>query len=265
MPIRCAIYRVAHQSRIEQVTECLRPEQVALDAEEGKKTDLYCEITWSLKVMKQNDVVKEMLATIAELYETEANPQGPYTAKALLVAPFLAPFELAAPCALDSDIRTILAASSHPVARSVLAAQHLLNWGSNPVESNTQAEIAALISVLTLMGPDGPIIAPDLRLGLIYMKPYSYYPLHLHDADETYAIVSGQALWTAGNETKMRGVGSMVHHPSLMPHAFRTGAEGFLAVWRWSGDINTHSYAFTETLETALNPEAHPAEISAIG
>jgi mannose-6-phosphate isomerase-like protein (cupin superfamily) len=84
------------------------------------------------------------------------------------------------------------------------------------------------------------------------MRPESYYPLHLHDADETYAIIAGQALWTAGDDTRMRGAGDMIHHPSLMPHAFRTGPEGFLAIWRWSGDINTHSYAFIEDYETEL-------------
>jgi len=110
-----------------------------------------------------------------------------------------------------------------------------------------------MISVATLMGPDGPIPAPDVRLGLVYMRPDSYYPLQLHDADETYVIVTGQALWTAGEDVRMRRAGELIHHPSLMPHAFRTGPEGFLAIWRWSGDINTHSYAFIEDLGSALS------------
>ena len=54
------------------------------------------------------------------------------------------------------------------------------------------------------------------------MQPHSYYPLHLHNADETYVIVAGQALWTAGTDIQIRRVGDMIHHPSLMPHAFRT-------------------------------------------
>ena len=103
-----------------------------------------------------------------------------------------------------------------------------------------------MISVATLMGPDGPILAPDVRLGLVYMRPESYYPMHLHDADETYVIIAGQAFWIAGDDIRMRGAGDMIHHPSQMPHAFKTGPEGFLAIWRWSGDINTESYAFVE-------------------
>ncbi len=196
--------------------------------------------------MAQNSVFHDMLRAIAKVYEAEADPQGPHTAKTLLVTPSPVGFDPGVPCLFDAGIRAVLADSNHPTARSVLAAQNLLPWGSNPVEGNTEKRIAAMISVSTLMGPEGPIPAPDVRLGLVYMRPESYYPLHLHDADETYVIIAGRALWTAGDDTRMRGVGDMIHHPSLMPHAFRTGCEGFVALWRWSGDINTHSYAFID-------------------
>ncbi|AXI55444.1 Dimethlysulfonioproprionate lyase DddQ (plasmid) [Pseudoseohaeicola sp. NH-UV-7] len=202
--------------------------------------------------MVQNNIFQNMLQAIAEVYESEPDPQGPHTAKTLLVTPSPVAFDPVLPCRFHAGIRAVLADSTHPTARSVLTAQKFLSWGSNPVEGNTEESIAAMISVLTLMGPEGPIPAPDVRLGLVYMRPECYYPLHLHDADETYAIIAGQALWTAGDDTRMRGAGDMIHHPSLMPHAFRTGSEGFLAIWRWSGDINTHSYAFIEDHETEL-------------
>ncbi len=202
--------------------------------------------------MVQDNLFQAMLQTISGVYEAEADPQGPHTARTLMVTPSPVAFDMAPPCLLDAGIRSVLADSDHPTARSVLKAQNLLPWGSNPVEESTEESIAAMISVATLMGPEGPIPAPDVRLGLVYMRPDSYYPLHLHDADETYAIVAGQALWTAGDDIRMRGAGEMIHHPSLMPHAFRTGSDGFLAIWRWSGDINTHSYAFIEDLATEL-------------
>lgn len=196
--------------------------------------------------MAQYDRFHALLAQIARVYEAEVDPQGPHTANTLMVTPPPAGFDPMPPSVLDHGIRTLLASSDHPAARAALDAHDLLPWGSNPVEETTEARIAALISVATLLGPEGPIPAPDVRLGLVYMQPDSYYPLHIHDADETYVIIAGQALWTAGDDVRMRGAGNMVHHPSLMPHAFRTGPEGFLALWRWSGDINTHSYAFIE-------------------
>ena len=196
--------------------------------------------------MVQNSHFQDMLEAISRVFEAEVDPQGPHTAKTLLATPSPVTFDPVPPCFLDQGMRTVLADSNHPTARAVLKAQNLLPWGSNPVEGNTERGIAAMISVASILGPEGPIPAPDVRLGLVYMRPESYYPLHLHDADETYFIIAGQALWTAGDDIRMRGAGDMVHHPSLMPHAFRTGPEGFLAIWRWSGDINTHSYAFTE-------------------
>lgn len=196
--------------------------------------------------MVQNEIFQDMLEAISVVYEAEPDPQGPHTAKTLVVTPPPASFDPVPPSLLDEGIRTVLANSNQAAARSVLRAQNILPWGSNPVEGNTENRIAAMISVASLLGPEGPIPAPDVRLGLVYMQPESYYPLHLHDADETYAIIAGQALWTAGDDIRMREAGDMIHHPSLMPHAFRTGAEGFLAIWRWSGDINTHSYAFIE-------------------
>lgn len=202
--------------------------------------------------MIHDDVFQGMLQAVSEVYQAEADPMGPHTARTLLATPPANAFVPVGPCLMDAGIRTALAQSAHPAAAAVLRAHSLLPWGSNPVEGNTEANVAAMISVATLMGPEGPVPAPDVRLGLVYMRPDSYYPLHLHDADETYAIIAGRVLWTAGDDVQLRTEGDMIHHPSLMPHAFRTGSEGFVALWRWSGDINTHSYAFTEAPEAQL-------------
>ena len=148
------------------------------------------------------------------------------------------------PCELDADIRACLRSSRTPAAIATLAAMDFIPWGANPVASNMTQGAAAAIAVSTLMDPDGPILHPAYRLGLLYMRPGTYYPLHNHDADETYAIIAGRTFWTAGSDRRWRGPTEMIHHPSRMPHAFRTAAEGFVALWRWSGDINTQSYSF---------------------
>jgi len=148
------------------------------------------------------------------------------------------------PTEFDQRIRAILAGSTHPAAGAILAAQDLVGWGVNPVADRMTGQAASICAIATLMGPEGPVRSPCFRLGLFYQGRDSYYPLHNHDADETYVILAGSAIWTAGHDTRLRLAGDSIHHPSRMPHAFRTGGEGFLALWRWSGDINTHSYAF---------------------
>lgn len=203
--------------------------------------------------MVHSEIFHELLVALAEVYQNEPDPAGQHTAKTLLITPSPHGFDPIPATIHDIKIRNLLAQSPHQAAAKILACQDRLPWDTNPVEANTETTIASMISVMTLMGPEGPIPAPDVRMGLVYMQPDCYYPLHIHDADETYVILAGGALWTAGDDVRYRSVGSMVHHPSLMPHAFKTGAEGFIALWRWSGDINTESYAFIEDAVTEVH------------
>ncbi len=193
-----------------------------------------------------------LLSALAAIYSREDREAAARTANALLTTAAPAPFNVQQPCALDGLMRDLLSTSPLPAAQAILGAQHLLPWGTNPVADRMSQSAAAICAVTTLMGPDGPIPASDLRLGLFYQRPNSYYALHNHDADETYVILAGAAFWTAGEDRRIRLPGDMIHHPSLMPHAFRTGEEGVLALWRWSGDVNTHSYAFLDDPEALI-------------
>lgn len=194
--------------------------------------------------MPEPDVLENALAAIADVYAAEGRSEAALTAKALRDGTSLVFDSAPRPCNLDLEIRACLATSSLPVARAILAAQDHIPWGVNPVSGLMTEQAAAMVAVCTLLDPDGPIINPDFRLGLLYMRPGSYYPLHDHDADETYVLIAGSALWTAGEDRRWRHAGDAIHHPSHMPHAFRTGDAGFVALWRWSGDINNHSYRF---------------------
>lgn len=187
-----------------------------------------------------------LLGAIADVFGAEPRPAASASAAALLAASAGA---LAAPrpgCAFDPAIRALLATSPHPAAAAILGAQARIPWGTNPVADRVDAGFASLCAVATLMGPEGPIVSPDYRVGLFYQRPDCYYALHAHAADETYAILAGAALWTAGKDMRPRAAGDVVHHPSQTPHAFRTGREGLLALWRWSGDISVSSYVMLD-------------------
>jgi quercetin dioxygenase-like cupin family protein len=184
-----------------------------------------------------------LLSAIATQHRMENRAEADATAHALLTTQVPQALTSRLPCPLDDEIRAVLATSDHPLARALLAAQGRMPWGTNPVEG-TPGVSSTIFSVATLMGPEGPVPSPDFRMGFFFQRPDTYYPLHNHDADETYVILAGSAIWTAGSDTRERGPGDIIHHPSLMPHAFRTGPEGIVAMWRWSGDINTRSYAF---------------------
>jgi quercetin dioxygenase-like cupin family protein len=143
-------------------------------------------------------------------------------------------------------IALLLAKAETPAARLLAAMQDRLPWGGNPVAGRVKADAPVIDSVALLMGPEGPVVAEDMRLGLFYQPPETYYGLHNHAAVETYAILAGAMTWTDGAETRLCRAGDFVHHASLQPHAFRTGAEGCLALWRWDGDIDVASYRMLE-------------------
>jgi mannose-6-phosphate isomerase-like protein (cupin superfamily) len=190
-----------------------------------------------------------LLCAIADVYAAEPRSEAAASAAALLSAPRGMFFQPQPACEFDLGIQALLASSSHPAAAAILAAQERIPWGTNPVADRVDAGFSSICAVATFMGPEGPVACPDYRLGLFYQRPETYYALHAHDADETYVILAGSALWTAGTDVRQRGAGELIHHPSLMPHAFRTGPDGLLALWRWSGDISVSSYVMLDDPE----------------
>ena len=139
----------------------------------------------------------------------------------------------------ESELRSLLEQSALPIAQAVLNAWDYVPWGNNPVAGGPAQPIFAVAS---LLGDNAAFYTPNYRLGFYYQTRHSYYGLHSHRADETYTIIAGSAHWTAADITVWRRPGDVIHHPSLTPHAFRTGREGFLALWRWSGDVSIDSY-----------------------
>ena len=85
--------------------------------------------------------------------------------------------------------------------------------------------------------------AEGVRAGLLVQRANTYYPLHAHEAEETYVMLAGEGIWRRGAERPARRrPGDVIFHPSKIPHATRTGARPLFAAWRWSGDIGLESY-----------------------
>jgi quercetin dioxygenase-like cupin family protein len=186
-------------------------------------------------------LLPDLLHALADLTATEPRPEAQATAQALRAATGT-DFPAQKPSALSPGILHIAALSGHPVARLIHAAHQWLPWQDSPIAALQPTNLRAIKSIVTLLGPGAPIHSDTFLFGLFHQVPHTFYPLHAHNAAETYTVLSGTALWQAGDRCFPVTAGEAIHHPPNLPHAMRAGPEGFLATWRWSGDIGFESY-----------------------
>lgn len=113
-------------------------------------------------------------------------------------------------------------------------------WRRNPGYSGT--EFVDRYAYTELVGPAGRMSARDAAFGLLALAPGTVYPMHEHPAVETYVVLMGAAEWRAGAQPwTVRLPGTLVHHPSGVGHAMRTGDHPLLAAYLWSGEISTRA------------------------
>ena len=74
------------------------------------------------------------------------------------------------------------------------------------------------------------------------------YPLHAHEAEELYIIVSGEACWKIDDRMFSVIPGSIIKHKSCQDHATFTEEEALFAIWIWTGKIKGR-YWFADNSE----------------
>ncbi len=185
---------------------------------------------------------------LAALYRARIAPDpiGAEAARVLAAWPqhWIAPApQDAAPHTASRHVSSVLAAGGpasdlRAALRDVAA---LLPWHYSYPPRADGPDLAAEIAFAELIGPRGWAGSTSIRVGLTLIGPGTYYPAHAHPAVELYAVISGTAEWTACGEATLRPPGAWILHQSGTPHAMRTAAEPLLAVYSWTGDLQSPS------------------------
>jgi hypothetical protein len=139
----------------------------------------------------------------------------------------------------------IAAPDAHPLCRHFT--QLPLPWAPPRTSSDPlyRAHSAPKVHV-ELLGPGGLAHSETVRLGLYGMMPHAEYGIRTHPAEEIYVMLAGQAFWKRGPAPYApSGPGERSYHPSMMPHASKTGEHAFLSVYAWHGDISTDNYVYS--------------------
>ena len=100
-----------------------------------------------------------------------------------------------------------------------------------------------LYAAAEVVGPNGMIASRDCRFGVFVLAPGTHYPAHAHAAEELYLVLSGTAQWLTGeDEYAPIAPGGFSHHLPRQSHATRTGDAPLLALWGWTGNLDTGTY-----------------------
>jgi quercetin dioxygenase-like cupin family protein len=139
-------------------------------------------------------------------------------------------------------LTSALAGCTDAIGAALAASPEGLSWHYHYAARPGEADLADRIAFAELIGPSGPLDAPDCRVGFTLMAPETFYPLHAHPAIELYWVLSGDAQWTTPGADRMVPPGAFVLHRSNEPHAMRTFGAPLLALYAWRGAIEVPAF-----------------------
>lgn len=143
---------------------------------------------------------------------------------------------------LGQSLAAALSGPEAALAETIQALAPDLAWTYGYPFDPTRPDLGDRIAFADVLGPGGLGPAQDFSAGLTLIAPETLYPLHAHPAIELYVVIAGTARWRAGQDApRSNPPGSLILHPSGVPHATETAAEPLLALYTWRGDLASPS------------------------
>ena len=146
---------------------------------------------------------------------------------------------------LPQEIQDVLLADDAlPVCRMI--ADLRLPWAPPQTSDDPRyVEHSKPKVAVELLGPEGLVFCDSVRLGLYGMLPEFEYGIRTHPAEETFVMLAGQAYWKRGDADYVpKQAGERSYHPSMLPHANKTGKIAFMSIYIWRGDVSTERYIY---------------------
>jgi hypothetical protein len=127
-----------------------------------------------------------------------------------------------------------------PAARALTGALLLqadsLAWGQTYTAADFERSFIDNYGWLELFGTRGHFVNDDVAAGFLVLGPNLVYPDHHHVAEEIYIPLTDGTGWRKGEGGFVtRKAGEVIHHPSNINHAMRTGDDPLLAIYLWRG------------------------------
>jgi len=150
---------------------------------------------------------------------------------------------------VDGELQTACAecgqygSSSYLIAESVLAIKDKLQWHTPYEDMNDEPDVVAFTrnyAFTRLIGPGAPLFSDKVAAGLSLQGRDTYYPPHVHQAEESYWIIGGNGDWKVGIDPWFSvESGRSIYHDNGARHAMQTNYKPLLAVWLWTSHLDS--------------------------
>jgi hypothetical protein len=111
-----------------------------------------------------------------------------------------------------------------------------LHWGQTYTADDFGEHFIDNYGWLELFGTRGHFDNNQIAAGFLILGPDILYPDHHHIAEELYVPLTGGSEWRKGEGGFVqRQASAVIHHPSDVNHAMRTGREPLVALYIWRG------------------------------
>jgi quercetin dioxygenase-like cupin family protein len=191
--------------------------------------------------------LRKLVDALAELYAAEGRPGGDEVAAALRRHRNDPIAAVGTSTEIDGQIRALCTLpDALPAAGLADAAWNTLPWHhSGLADGRIPEAVAREMITCEILGQRGPLKCDTCRVGLFAQTKGVDYPIRTHAAEETFIMLSGQGEWRMPPDAwRTLGPGEASHHPSMVEHQSRSAGQGFLAAWRWTGEIGLEYYTY---------------------
>ena len=141
------------------------------------------------------------------------------------------------PCLRHLDSLLELAPPQAKALVGVLAEEReRFAWGQTYTTADFGETFVDNYGWLEVFGTRGHFENENVAAGCLILGPNLLYPDHHHVAEEVYIPLTGGTEWRKGDGGFVtRKAGEVIHHPSDVNHAMRTGEAPLLALYLWRG------------------------------
>jgi len=124
--------------------------------------------------------------------------------------------------------------AERPLVEMLARHRNEWRWGQTYASADFGQHFMDNYGWVELFGTRGHFANDRIAAGFLLLGPDITYPDHHHIAEELYVPLTGGTGWRKGEGGFVaRASGEIIHHPSNVSHAMRTGAEPLVALYVW--------------------------------